>query len=582
MNPHQLEMEEEVLGRWPRRLLHVPSMTSMPWTPGNRYGPFSEPAYNVITYTWGRWRLHDGETPEVPALGVRGVPWKIPRVRPSAFTAAQLHKVVQHATRPHRQMENPIMRSDETEPVNFIWLDVACIDQRGDEPGSAAEIGRQALIFEHARQVFVWLSTKPTSNLRPLLAEFESLHKVVNSVLSPRAIPLPDYMVVLKSIHKCFVALLSDPWFTSLWTLQEAFLRPDAVLLSSEAEAIVIEDLGDYHFTLFNVLMCNDEYFRENMGPRSLPDIYFETRKLLSEAGLPSLSSLNALGAYIAAHSRKVGSDRDRIYGIQQIFRFRLGISSPTSPPGVNYSRAELDIQFGSKLLETYPIFSQMHFFTVPAPVGQGWLVNPSSITPPELHGNITPNHAGLIPHYDNLCRLSTAQLEEGNWGYFEGKTCPFSWLYEQCQGLERARPNLFRDSTLLIVHPDATEELGASPEQHEQKGQELSVRRPRQEQLCSWLAHQFPRRDNLVVLLLGSISHSDSDDSVDYEFNAVIALLLLPCQASNGFHYYRRVGFCWWNPGPHENNYEIKYTLPGMSQFLEQETWKRQSGYFG
>jgi hypothetical protein len=38
--------------------------------------------------------------------------------------------------------------------VEFVWLDVACIDQRANELRSAAEIGRQAAIFNGAIQVF--------------------------------------------------------------------------------------------------------------------------------------------------------------------------------------------------------------------------------------------------------------------------------------------------------------------------------------------------------------------------------------------------------------------------------------------
>jgi hypothetical protein len=39
-------------------------------------------------------------------------------------------------------------------------------------------------------------------------------------------------------IHACFLSILSDPWFTSLWTLQEAYLRPDALFISKEGDSI--------------------------------------------------------------------------------------------------------------------------------------------------------------------------------------------------------------------------------------------------------------------------------------------------------------------------------------------------------
>ena len=68
-----LQREEEALGPWPRRLLHVPTLTSCEWQPGNVYGGVTEPEFNAITYTWGRWRLKDHELPNVPPIGIRGV-----------------------------------------------------------------------------------------------------------------------------------------------------------------------------------------------------------------------------------------------------------------------------------------------------------------------------------------------------------------------------------------------------------------------------------------------------------------------------------------------------------------------------
>ena len=41
------------LGRWPHRLLHVPSMTSMGWQHGNVHGTHITPKYSAVSYTWG-------------------------------------------------------------------------------------------------------------------------------------------------------------------------------------------------------------------------------------------------------------------------------------------------------------------------------------------------------------------------------------------------------------------------------------------------------------------------------------------------------------------------------------------------
>lgn len=79
---------------WPRRLLHLPTLTSYEWSPGDQYGEHSKPDYVALSYTWGRWRLRDGELPEVTALPVTGVTWEIPRVNPNHFSAAEFENVL--------------------------------------------------------------------------------------------------------------------------------------------------------------------------------------------------------------------------------------------------------------------------------------------------------------------------------------------------------------------------------------------------------------------------------------------------------------------------------------------------------
>ena len=193
----EIEREEAELGRWPRRLLHVPTMTSCAWGPGNTYGGHREPAYNAITYTWGRWRLDDDEQPEVPGLAVAGAAWRIPRVRPdAAFTAAQLRAVVRRATGVYAQAENPVMPTGRTAgfaPVEFVWLDVACIEQGSAGSGSgsarsASEVGRQARIFHGARQVFAWLSTISGAALaESIMPELEGFHRLMGGVRAGRS-----------------------------------------------------------------------------------------------------------------------------------------------------------------------------------------------------------------------------------------------------------------------------------------------------------------------------------------------------------------------------------------------------------
>ena len=152
------------VGNWPRRLLHVPSMTSLEWKPGNTYGGHVAPRYNAVSYTWGRYDLDipGGKKKKafrnIKAIGISGVDWTIPRICPEHFNVDQFQDLIKQAC----ELANVV-----DERTEFLWLDVACIDQNNG-PQKMAEIGRQAAIFRGAQNVFVWL-TKLSANRFPLL-----------------------------------------------------------------------------------------------------------------------------------------------------------------------------------------------------------------------------------------------------------------------------------------------------------------------------------------------------------------------------------------------------------------------------
>lgn len=221
---NNLKAEEEALGNWPRRLVHVPTLTSHSWQPDNVYGGVAEPKYNAISYTWGRWRLKDSESPDVRAIPIKGVTWPLPRIDPAHFLAEGFEKVLRSAV-----SLNPLPHNEtiKTEPVEFVWLDVACIDQRSSELESAAEIGRQAAIFRGAHHVFVWFTTMSLENAREWLHPISEFEDSEDASMDHHKILIDDT-----------TSFLSDPWFSSLWTVQEAFLCRHAFLLTKEAALI--------------------------------------------------------------------------------------------------------------------------------------------------------------------------------------------------------------------------------------------------------------------------------------------------------------------------------------------------------
>jgi hypothetical protein len=214
---------------WPLRLLHVPSMTSVQSGPGHTYGceQLSKqnlyPRYNILSYTWGRWRSNS-ERP----VGIKGTTWKIPAVRPEHFTPKDFEQVLR------------LISKD----VDYVWVDVACINQ-GQSPQDVAEgmdqVGKQMGIFSRASQAYVWLNHLSKADLEksldgviePALGlgdELSNLQKAKHiSVENEKSV-----CELLEGIRQASRSLCSDPWFSSLLTLQEAALRRDAIILSRE------------------------------------------------------------------------------------------------------------------------------------------------------------------------------------------------------------------------------------------------------------------------------------------------------------------------------------------------------------
>lgn len=122
-----LEEEERQLGSWPRRLLHVPTLTSYAWQPGNVYNGIPSPRYNAISYTWGRWRLDEFDQPHVNAIpiSIHGDTWPIPRIDPKHFTVGDFNAAIRATT-------TLSVNGMAPEPIEFVWLDVACIHQGHD------------------------------------------------------------------------------------------------------------------------------------------------------------------------------------------------------------------------------------------------------------------------------------------------------------------------------------------------------------------------------------------------------------------------------------------------------------------
>lgn len=497
---------------------------------------------------------------------------------------------------------------ERAQPVKFLWLDIACIDQRSSEPRSAAEVGRQASIFAKAKAVCIWLSTVPHQILHPSLATI-TLSVLIHSSRTPGD-------GGAHQLYNAVTRLFDDPWFSSLWTLQEAFLRQDAHLLSREGLPVLLPpgiwngysnpvvDLSqepvegslntiawhEYYHELYAAIGRSGE---STQFPVDVTGVWHEDLRLLWEAvdswalsaliiaqsdrretflaithtiirsGLPGIGHGNPLTVYTSASARTTLRMEDRIYGIQQIFKVRVGISVPSHIPGIKLSLSELEVQFGEKLLQDHPVLSQMYVLPKPVPLGTGWRVRIDSVVLEDVedweHGTLYPLEE-VRPTFHARCTLSVRRMGSQAWGHFEGLVCRFVQLRETCDSWsselrrrdsehwddfwEIERQFRYRIYRCLKIALDETHEVstGGIPQRAEaQSVHDEALPRSGQgvASLACWQAIE-PFHDRLQVLLLGA----------SYAVTKImLGVLLLPTEGG-AFSYYQRIGVCWWDLG--------------------------------
>lgn len=384
-----------VTGEWPARLLHVPSMTSVR---REGTGHFTNPAtgtidinpqYNIISYTWGRWR-----TDEHPAIDIRGTPWKIPAVEPDHFRPGDFESALRYVSW-HQNTE-------------YVWVDIACINQGRTNPEDEAEsmdqIGKQMPIFAQASQPFVWLSRTSRSVLEDTLEQSLQAHLALSDQLVELSsgrdhrylrresfvLPVPAgafplgkerlVLQLLETIEQSMRRLCSDPWFSSLWTLQESILRRDAVILTSEgrpiistADELTLVSLSMIANSFRTLLLDLDDWLYWVKPPevlKKMVNLRSQTRNNI----LAFMACNNPNLPYSLARYRKCSEPEDRIYGIMQIYGFKLGRAVQ---PERFFEVGELKRQFAKILNEQHPMVAQMFVHTVEPEHGNSWQITP-------------------------------------------------------------------------------------------------------------------------------------------------------------------------------------------------------------
>lgn len=175
--------------------------------------PDHVPEYVVVSYTWGRWKSGYRLTP--------GTQWSLPTVCQTLcdFDLPRLKSIMANIP-----------------DTRYFWVDVLCIDQV-DAKERQPEISKQGQIFARAKGGLIYLWTIPHGNeLAHAICDIGDLVLWALRICSPEKRDTSTCR--LKSLdHSYFGAnLRNDPWFSSLWTLQEMILFPSCILMARNGD----------------------------------------------------------------------------------------------------------------------------------------------------------------------------------------------------------------------------------------------------------------------------------------------------------------------------------------------------------
>lgn len=118
----------------------------------------------------------------------------------------------------------------------YLWIDSACINQE-DSDEKASQVAIMGDIYRQAQQVVIFLGTadETTTHAMDLLQLTRGFIHAKGDILPPMSIGEFEKLSRGAGLNPAYWAavahLMSRPWFTRYWPIQEAALAPDAVVV---------------------------------------------------------------------------------------------------------------------------------------------------------------------------------------------------------------------------------------------------------------------------------------------------------------------------------------------------------------
>ena len=364
------------------------------------------PPYSVISYTWGRFEVKTDDRDK--RIRVEGIEWAVPAIDETHFTPKAFNHVL------HTMLQT----KKDDEFTDFAWVDIACIHQTNQRL-KVYEIGQQGKIFQQAARVFLWFSRTSSILLSDIAQEYADI------ILEWR-----EQRPALDRIGKMIgylQSLKTDPYFRSLWTLQEAAGRRDARIFSSDA------CLFELKITLLPWLMnYNQQFFGSTWDEETVEmwQSYSETlTAILGEMGYMYLSNSSVYGPPITSRAavahRNPVLEQDRIFGTMSLYSITTRSVQSFQKEPYSYSLAELEHAFATAINKYDPIMGQWFIHTKEPATGQTWKMTRYVRSPnlTERYYNVDPSlkvigsGKGHADFHGSSCSLATLRDPDSKLG---------------------------------------------------------------------------------------------------------------------------------------------------------------------
>ena len=243
-----------------------------------------KPQYDALSYVWGD---KHAETPTM----VDGIPVR---------ATENLDAAMRH-----------LRRLDQS---TFIWIDALCINQE-NTPERNHQVGMMGDIYRGAQEVFAWLGEldAETDKVLSMIESFGSDIMLHWDSALPHAIS-GDMVSASQFVGLC--RLLSRPWWTRVWTVQEAILPERLTFVCGKRKVEAANLFGFSGSFARHMSSCCGQFFL-SQDQAMLRELRYQIDSLYTMEYFRSHKHATAIPQQMSYYrTRSCKDPKDKIYGV--------------------------------------------------------------------------------------------------------------------------------------------------------------------------------------------------------------------------------------------------------------------------